>query len=717
MITSAFLIAAMTTGSTLLSAFHDFYAEYNVEDAEFTVYNTPTDEELQAMETTYDTLVEKNRYKNVDGFEDSTVRVFAATKKVNRYSVTEGNDISSDDDILITKKYADYYGINIGDEITLGGQEFNVCGFAVKSDYAYMLEELSDAYRNIENFGLAIVTDTAFDQFSEMETSYYGIIYQKDNASEVRSYINENFMTINYLNNDSNKRISMPLSQGRDVNSMAEMIAPIFFGIVIIIVSLVISRIIKKESSIIGTLLALGYDKNKIVKFYGAYGLIPGVIGSLLGLLIGKLLIAPFCAFYIELDFEPLSYQYDYSLIVFLCAILLPSLLYVFVSILVAKLMLKRNAIDLIHNTSSDQKTIGILKHSNMKIRRKFQIRNILGHKQKSLVLIAGVMVASGLLAIGLNSYYGFSYVADKGVSDNVNYKYMYVLNSMEKQNDTDGEGVLIHNYEVEDSTVQLSTVGLYDDTKFFDYKTIDGEDMDLEKWYISSAAASTYSLSKGDTFTFRDINTLEEETVNIAGIIEDNIHVYLFSGNKNVAALIGIEDDYYNVIVSDKEINIDETKVFSKTSVGMSQSQMKELLSEAMIGVYALLFVGFILSMLVIYMIVNMTINEKKPSISLMKILGFKKREVSAMIINSDMILVLIGYLIGILLGTTYSAFEFRTAVAKYGMSFELVIRPEMILISLAIILLAYLVSTSLLKRKAFRLDMVESLKDFRNE
>jgi putative ABC transport system permease protein len=143
----------------------------------------------------------------------------------------------------------------------------------------------------------------------------------------------------------------------------------------------------------------------------------------------------------------------------------------------------------------------------------------------------------------------------------------------------------------------------------------------------------------------------------------------------------------------------------------------MKELLSEAMIGVYALLFVGFILSMLVIYMIVNMTINEKKPSISLMKILGFKKREVSAMIINSDMILVLIGYLIGILLGTTYSAFEFRTAVAKYGMSFELVIRPEMILISLAIILLAYLVSTSLLKRKAFRLDMVESLKDFRNE
>lgn len=717
LLSTALLITGLSTGNTLVDSVSDFFEEYHAEDAEFTVYNEFSEENIREIENQFDVLIEKNSYKDVKAEEDSNVRVFKQTFKVNQYCVTQGHDLSSDTDLLITQKYAEEHNIQIGDSIEFGGVNFTVCGYAIKSDYIYMLEKLTDAYRDNKMFGLAIVTENAFDQIDSMTSNYFGILFNQDNSVDVRKYINDEFMINSYMGRDTNTRIAMPLSQGRDVKSMAEMVAPVFFAIVIIIVALVISRIIKKESDVIGTLLALGYKKSKIIRFYSVYGLIPGAVGSLLGLILGILLTGPFSAFFIELDFEPFQYAFRYSIPALIIAIVLPTVLYVGFVVCVSHMMLKKNVIDLIHNSTNEQKTVGILRNSNLSVKKKMQIRELVGHPQKSLVLIAGVLVSAALLTIGLNSYFAFSYVTKEGVADNVKYDYMYVMNSLNKENEYGGEGILMRNFEVEGNTVQISLIGLNQDTKYFDYQTENGSDMDLSKWYMSSAAANTYNVAAGDKFTFRDINSLEEKEVHIEGIIDDNFHSYLYTGNKNVSEILDVEEGSYNAIVSAEELDIEEDRIFSKSTVKMTQGQVEELLAAAMVGVYALFLVGFMLSVFVLYLVIDMTIGEKKASISLLKILGFKRKEIYSMVINAELILVFIGFALGIPAGLWFSSVQFRGAVAKYGMSFDVIVKPETILITLAVILLAYWISTFFLKKKAFNNDMVESLKDFRNE
>ena len=259
MLTSAFMIACISTGNTLKSGVNRFMEDNAVENAEFNTYLDIDEESVSELEKEYNVLIEKNRCKDIK-YGDSTIRTFVQTVKVNKYEVVEGSDISTDSDILITKRYADENGISIGDKLELGGSTFTITGFAAKADYLYMIESFSDVYRNNSTFALAIVTDSAFEKLSGDESDYYGIIYNGSNELDVRKKINDDYKFMRYLSEDANTRISIVKNEGDSVNFMAKGGCPVLFLIVVAIIAMVLSRMIKKETVIFIRLLRARWD-------------------------------------------------------------------------------------------------------------------------------------------------------------------------------------------------------------------------------------------------------------------------------------------------------------------------------------------------------------------------------------------------------------------------------------------------------------------------
>ena len=141
----------------------EFFAEQNIEDANFTTYIPIPEEELAELEKEYSLNLEAQYYHNIET-DGVTARVFKKTDKIDIYSITEGKDAKENNEIILSEGYAVFNKISIGDQITIGEKDYTVTGFFLRPDYLYMLQNESDSYKNVTTFFLAYVTDEEFEK-------------------------------------------------------------------------------------------------------------------------------------------------------------------------------------------------------------------------------------------------------------------------------------------------------------------------------------------------------------------------------------------------------------------------------------------------------------------------------------------------------------------------------------------------------------------------
>ena len=126
-------------GSGIKKYGDEFFEKYNLEDATFTTYLEITDEKNSDIENKYNVIFEKEHFVNINE-DDYKVRVFKANKKIDLYEIVDGEDVSKDDEIVISKGYAVSQNIKIGDKVKIKGNEYTVTGKFLRPDYLYMLE-------------------------------------------------------------------------------------------------------------------------------------------------------------------------------------------------------------------------------------------------------------------------------------------------------------------------------------------------------------------------------------------------------------------------------------------------------------------------------------------------------------------------------------------------------------------------------------------------
>ncbi len=98
-----------------------------------------------------------------------------------------------------------------------------------------------------------------------------------------------------------------------------------------------------------------------------------------------------------------------------------------------------------------------------------------------------------------------------------------------------------------------------------------------------------------------------------------------------------------------------------------------------------------------------------------MLKVLGLKRREINRMVIDVNHIIIPFGIAVGMLLGYLMMVVVFRIYSGIEGALYTPAITAQSIILTIVIVIACYAVSLLVVRRKADKVDMVESLKDNR--
>jgi len=689
----------------------EFFISQNLEDADFTTYFPIPEEEIDKLEETYSLTLEPQYYSNIET-NGITSRVYKKTKEINLYSITVGKDAIQNDEIIISEGYAVYNKISPGDKLSIGNKTFTVTGFFQRPDYLYMLQNEGDSYKNVTTFYLAYMTDEAFERL-EGNNCLYLVRYNQNNENEFRKEINEKYHMRSYLSAEENMRIDMVKMQAEMFITMSYLILAIMPLVVVVLVSIVISRKVKSEQKLIGTLTALGYSKGKLMLHYAGFAMIPGLFGGIFASLLTMIFAQPFGELCLA-DYEPMRIECHLNPLATAFGIIVPTTMYIIAAMCSVNKLLKKDTVLLLNgNAEQGEKNYKkILSHKKISFRFKYAIRSLIGNPSRTFVVFLGIFLGSYIALLGYSFLDTMEHTKQNMVSEMGSYEYQYVLNELVNDNEYDGETIIMSTLE-NSSGKQITLIGTTDSNPYLELKDINGNPVSLnDGYYVTSIMAMLHDVQTGEQLHLFNPLTLEKVTIHVTGIIDNDMQNAIFGTKEDVAEIVGITGKTGNVIMSDTTLTIPDSKIIQTIKQSDAKEQFQNMSNQMNVMIYFLIGIGAIICIASIYVAVNMLVSENRTNISMLKVLGYGDKEINRIVLRVNHILLPIGFLASI-----YPVFAstnwFMVFLAEFiGALPKSYIAPQSFLYTALLVGLSYFGSLFLLRRKVSKVDMVESLK-----
>jgi len=291
-------------------------------------------------------------------------------------------------------------------------------------------------------------------------------------------------------------------------------------------------------------------------------------------------------------------------------------------------------------------------------------------------------------------------------------FEYQYVLNELVEGNEYGGEPIIMSTMENE-AGEQFNIIGTTDSNPYLSLKDTDGKDIRLANgYYATSIMARLNNIHAGDRVTIYNPLTLEEIEITVAGIIDNDMQNAVFSNRADVAKIVGIEENVSNVIMSDVSLNIPDSKTIKTIKKSDAKEQFQNMSNLMNVMIYFLIGIGAIICVASIYVAVNMLVSENRSNISMLKVLGYKDKQINRIVLNVNHILLPIGFLCSVPL-VFASTNWFMAFLAEFiGALPKAYIAPWSFIYTAVLSCVSYFGSLFLLRRKVSKVDMVESLK-----
>lgn len=702
-------------GNAILNFSGDFYEKNRIEDAHFTTYMEIPAEELQKLADTYDVMLEEQQYINIET-DGVTARIFSRTQTVDLYEITQGKDVAEDDEIVISEGYAVENNIKIGSSMKIGTKEYVVAGFMQRPDYLYMLESEEDSYKNISTFYLCYMTDREFASLGDTGCQYLVRYHQDSDAAGFREEVHEKYYMRSYSAAEDNPRITMVEQQAQMFLVMAYVLLCILPLVAVVLISIIISRKVKSEQRMIGTLSALGYKKRQLMMHYAGFAAIPGLVGGILTAVISAVAAQPFSEMGLQ-DYEPMYVTGHLNLLDAVFGVVVPTVLYVIAALLSVRKLLKKDTVLLLNGNADGGKKKGrrILAGKKVSIGTKFAVRSLLGNPMRSFVVLLGVFLGCFIMLLGQGFFDSIDHMGSTAADGMGSYEHQYILHEMLTENPYGGEGMLVSAVETADGS-RLSVIGTTDSNPYLNLEGKDGTAVSLEEgYYITSLTQLTLGWQAGDTVTVYNPLSMKKKEITIAGIIQNNVQKSIITSKGFAAELTGLDKDSFNCIVSGRTLSIPEAKIAQESKRSDITDQAKTMTKQMDFLLQMIIGLGVIICIAAVYVAVNMLVTESRSNISMLKVLGYRDGQINKLILRSHHVLLPIGILLSV--PCVYAAAHaFFLFMVDYGvMLIDTYIEPKSYLISILLTAGCYFGSLWLLHRKVKKVDMVESLKDNR--
>ena len=526
---------------------------------------------------------------------------------------------------------------------------------------------------------------------------------------------------------------------------------PVLFFLVAALISLTtMTRMVEEQRVQIGTMKALGYGKAAIAGKYIGYALIATLGGSIFGVLIGEKIL-------------PLVIIYGYMILYkHLPAILLPyHMSYAFQAsaiavacILIATIAscykeLAAEPAELMRPAAPKQgkrillERIGIIwKHLNFTW--KSTVRNLIRYKKRFFMTIFGIGGCMALMVVGFGlkdciyeivslQYEKVQfYDAATYMSDDISEENRQQLHDYLDQNADIKETIEVRMQKTDvKSASGKKTLYLMvpsDNEKIEDFlsfhsRTNKDEVYSLKKdeVILTEKMASLLNVKVGDELTIEDEDR-GDQTVTVGAICENYMSHYLYLSPEKYEELYGVPSEYNTIIYSVKDGKDDQiekigTKLLSMDGVlnvsytSSIEGRLDDMLRSLNLVIVVLIVSAGMLAFVVLYNLNNINITERQRELATLKVLGFYDGEVASYVYRENILLTIIGSVVGMVLGNLLHRYIILTVEVEEAM-FGRQIHWQSYLYSFLFTVAFSLFVNWVMFYKLKKIDMVESLK-----
>lgn len=573
--------------------------------------------------------------------------------------------------------------------------------------------------------------EEAYQQLEEAEKELAEGREALENLKEPKVYVlgrGENYGFANYKNAvDTIERI------GR--------VFPIFFFVVAALVCLTtMTRMVDEQRITIGTYKALGYSTWDVMSKYVLYAGMASVMGSILGIIVGFRVFPHtiYNAYGTMFTVPPLVTKFYPREA--LSAVLVMTLLTTFAAVWTTMKVLKEQPTELMRPKAPPAGKRIFLERipfiwTRMNFFQKVVARNIFRYKKKFFMTTIGIAGCTALLVAGLGLKQSITSIVDRQYGQLFQYDLEVSLSeeglkTLEEKEyvkavlEVSNEQVKVRNAEEERSATLRSVRNIDTLPSFITLRErISQEPLTLEKEgvILTEKLAKALDIQVGDTIQF-ETSDLEAFDVKVLGITENYIgHAMYMSAtyHEKVRGEVPKVNQLLmqlNDISSEKEETISEALiqegiVTSFTFTTKHKANFDSITDTLDKVVIILVVSAALLAFIVLYNLTTINISERYREIATIKVLGFNDFKVSQYIYRENVVLTLIGALLGLGLGKALFSFIIVTAEMD-EMMFGREIYGISYLIAFVLTFLFAMLVNVLMHFKLQKIEMVESLK-----
>ena len=164
---TGFLVAELSLKVNYDSTFE----EYKIEDGHFELFAEMSDSLAEALEEE-ELSIYPLLNKDVEMADGRTVRIYPVREEINLIALLEGSMPENGEEIVLDRLFAGNNKYEVGSRFKLGTKEFRVSGIVAFSDYSCLFKNNADGIFDNTNFGVAAVTQEAFDEVEYNDLHY-----------------------------------------------------------------------------------------------------------------------------------------------------------------------------------------------------------------------------------------------------------------------------------------------------------------------------------------------------------------------------------------------------------------------------------------------------------------------------------------------------------------------------------------------------------------
>ena len=503
----------------------------------------------------------------------------------------------------------------------------------------------------------------------------------------------------------------------------------VFFLVAILVILTTLSQLVLKDRTQIGTMKAIGVSSRMIhLSYFSLTGFLI-FVGTLIGEIIGPLLIPNILGKKYLLIYSLPTPQYQFPILAGILVFIIFLSISLLVTYLVCRKEIKLKPSESMRPPVSTIKANFISHRTNTKTRffaLKMAMRNILMNKMKSFMVVLGVLGCTALLVCGFGIENTINYGIDHDMACFHSEDITLTLNTNKTEASLKQEMLSLDGVEhIEVSSQMVTSLYVKGGPKIESRLYLVPEESQYikvnfskEEVALSKQTATQLGVGVGDTIRF----SYNSDNYQIkVGTIYD---CFFYNGmmiHLNNELCSNIKFQFSTVLVKVKENHdIDKTikeleNRFSYISDAKTQADWRKSIADIMSGVLvmtnAVKIFAILLGIVVLYNLSLMNFKERNRDIATLKVLGFSSRETLHSLLIESLSLTLLGVLFGSALGYPFMLAVMMTNIVDL-VNYMYMIYPLTYLFSFLLTFGVNILINLLLSLKIKKVKMVESLK-----